>query len=30
MGERRQAEIRKWVTDTAARISERIRVRGIT
>ena len=29
MGVRRQAEIRKWVTDTAARISARIRVGGI-
>ena len=29
MGARRQAEISKWVTDTAARISERIRVGGI-
>jgi IclR family KDG regulon transcriptional repressor len=29
MSARRQAEIRQWVTDTAARISERIRVGGI-
>jgi IclR family KDG regulon transcriptional repressor len=29
MGARRQAEIRQWVTDTAARISERIRAGGI-
>ena len=29
MGARRQAEIRQWVTDTAARISERIRADGI-
>jgi DNA-binding IclR family transcriptional regulator len=30
MGARRQAEIRQWVTDTAARISERIRASGIS
>jgi IclR family KDG regulon transcriptional repressor len=30
MGARRQAEIRQWVTDTAARISERIRAGGIS
>ena len=27
---RRQAEIRKWVTDTAARISEKLRVGGVS